>query len=515
MSDDFFLFADDISPDFSSSDEKGWKILIADDDREVHTVTRLVLRDFQFEGLGLQFFSAFSAAETCEIMRAHPDMAILLLDMVMETETSGIEVARFVRETLENHLVRIILRTGQPGQAPENQLIARYEINDYKEKTELTARKLFTVVTASIRSFRDLQTVERARRGLAHIVKSSGRIFEIQSFPTFARDVLVQLSQLMLAIGELDDTPGSGMVMICPAGSWVPVAGVGKYAGIEERPREVLPLAVDFCHQVAQKRTWLFENNVFSGYFKTRKGMEMLLFFEIGREFSRLEQNLVSTFSTNITTALDNLHLNQEIIQTQREVIFTLGEVLDTRSGETAHHVRRVGEMSAFLAQLSGRSEHECEIVRMAAPMHDVGKIGIPDRILHKPEPLTEEEFARIQEHTTIGYNILKHSTREIMQSAAIIALQHHERWDGSGYPRGLSGTDIHVFARITAIADVLDALLHPRPYKDAWQADQVKKYLQDQRGKQFDPHFVDLVLEHFDEFLTIIEHYSPVSDMT
>lgn len=513
MSDDFFLFADEIPPDFSSGSEKGWKILIADDDREVHTVTRLVLRDFQFDGRGLQFFSAFSAAETCEIMRRHPDMAMLLLDMVMETETSGIEVARFVRESLENHLVRIILRTGQPGQAPENQLIARYDINDYKEKTELTARKLFTVVTASIRSFRDLQTVERARRGLAQIVKSSGRIFELQSFPAFARDVLVQLSQLLLAIGELDDAPGSGVVMICPAGTWVPAAGVGKYAGIEERPAEIRPDAAEFCAGAAQKRTLLFENNRFAGYFKTRKGMEMLLFFEIDREYTRLEQNLVSTFSTNITTALDNLHLNQEIIQTQREVIFTLGEVMDTRSGETAHHVRRVGEMAAFLARLSGRPEHECELIRMAAPMHDVGKIGIPDRILLKPDPLSEEEFARIQEHTIIGYNILKHSTREIMQSAAIIALQHHERWDGTGYPRRLAGTDIHLFARITALADVLDALLHPRPYKEAWPPEQVRGYLAAQRGSQFDPRLVDLLLEHFDEFLEIISHYPQADD--
>ncbi len=513
MSDDYFLFADEVPPDLSGGSEKGWKILIADDDREVHTVTRLVLRDFQFDGRGLQFFSAFSAAETCEIMRNHPDMAMLLLDMVMETETSGIDVARFVRETLENHLVRIILRTGQPGQAPENQLISRYDINDYKEKTELTARKLFTVVTASIRSFRDLQTVERARRGLAQIVKSSGRIFEIQSFPAFARDVLVQLSQLLQAIGEIDDLPGSGLVMICPAGRWTPVAGVGKHSGIEERANELPSRVEDVCGRAAQKRTHVFEDNVFSGYFKTRKGMEMVLFFEIGREFTRLEQNLVSTFATNITTALDNLHLNQEIIQTQREVIFTLGEVLDTRSGETAHHVRRVGEMSAFLARLCGRPEHECELIRMAAPMHDVGKIGIPDRILLKPDPLTEEEFARIQEHTLIGYNILKHSTREIMQSAAIIALQHHERWDGTGYPRALAGTDIHLFARITTLSDVLDALLHPRPYKEAWDPERVRIYLAAQRGTQFDPHLVDLLLEHFDEFLEIIAHYPQPTD--
>jgi len=507
MTDDLLHFADEPESRLPQEDGSGWKILIADDDREVHTVTRLVLRDFQFEGRGLQFFSSFSAVETREIMQANPDMAMLLLDMVMETETSGIDVARFVREELGNHFVRIILRTGQPGQAPENQLISRYDINDYKEKTELTARKLFTVTTASIRSFRDLQTVERARRGLAQIVKSSSRIFEIQSFPAFARDVLVQLSQLLQVVGDPLDTPGSGVILRMGPAGWSVAAGVGRYAGSEKA--EVAPAAImDACSRALAERSLVFLDHRFVGYFKTRKSMEMLLYFENGRPSTRLEQNLVSTFATNITTALDNLHLNQEIIQTQREVIFTLGEVLDTRSGETAHHVRRVGEMAAFLSRLHGRPEHECELIRMAAPMHDVGKIGIPDRILLKPDPLTPEEFLRIQEHTLIGFNILKHSGRDIMQSAALIALQHHEKWDGSGYPHHLSGQEIHLFARITAIADVLDALLHPRPYKHAWTAAEVRTYLEEQSGVQFDPGLVDLLLAHFDDFLEIISSY-------
>lgn len=510
MSDELF-FAEEPDENPSTDGEDGWKILIADDDPEVHTVTRLVLRDFRFENRGLQFFSAYNAQETREIMSRQPDMAMLLLDMVMENEFSGVEVARFVREELNNSFVRIILRTGQPGQAPENQLIARYDINDYKEKTELTARKLFTVVTASIRSFRDLQTVERARRGLAQIVKSSGRIFEIQSFPAFARDVLVQLSQLLQVVGDPRDIPGSGVILRNGPHGWIIIAGVGRHAGIENTPQAVaVPQDImETCEGAMSEKTFVFPDHRFAGYFKTRKGLEMLLFFEAGRPTTRLEQNLICTFATNITTAMDNLHLNQEIIQTQREVIFTLGEVLDTRSGETAHHVRRVGEMAALLARLHNRPEPECELIRMAAPMHDVGKIGIPDRILLKPDPLTPEEFSRIQEHTIIGFNILKHSGRDIMQSAALIALQHHEKWDGSGYPNHLSGPSIHLFARITAIVDVLDALLHPRPYKKAWTRERVLEYLRDQAGVQFDPELVEIVLGHFPDFLAIVAQYS------
>ena len=206
--------------------------------------------------------------------------------------------------------------------------------------------------------------------------------------------------------------------------------------------------------------------------------------------------------------ALNNLFLTEEIVATQREVVLTLGEVVETRSKETAQHVKRVAEYSYLLAIRAGLSEDKAQLLRMASPMHDVGKIGIPDSILFKPGKLTEEEFSVIKTHTVIGHSILKNSPRRIMRTAATIALQHHERWDGTGYPHGLVEDETHVFGRITALADVFDALACDRVYKKAWPLDEVIGYLREQKGRQFDPLLTEIFLESMDEMLAIRARY-------
>lgn len=200
--------------------------------------------------------------------------------------------------------------------------------------------------------------------------------------------------------------------------------------------------------------------------------------------------------------------LQDEVIETQKEIILTLGEVVETRSNETANHVRRVAELSYILARRYGLDKEEADLLRLASPMHDVGKIGIPDTILNKPGKLTPAEVEVIKTHTTIGHEILKHSHRPIIKAAAIVAYEHHERWDGKGYPRGLAGEDVHVYGRITAIADVFDALGSERVYKKAWDMDRIKKYFEDGKGKQFDPYLTELFFDDIDEILALRRDY-------
>lgn len=195
-------------------------------------------------------------------------------------------------------------------------------------------------------------------------------------------------------------------------------------------------------------------------------------------------------------------HLNQEIIDTQRELIFTMGEICETRSHETGQHVKRVAEYSHLLARLYGCEE--VDLIQQASPMHDVGKVAIADSILHKPDKLTPEEWRTMRTHTTLGFSMLSVSKRPLLQMAATIALEHHERWDGLGYPNGLAGEGISLAARITAIADVFDALGSVRCYKSAWELPEILNYLRGQRGKHFDPTLLDLFFKHLDEFLAI-----------
>jgi len=200
--------------------------------------------------------------------------------------------------------------------------------------------------------------------------------------------------------------------------------------------------------------------------------------------------------------------LNKEIIETQKEVIFTMGSIGETRSKETGLHVKRVAEYSRLLALLSGLDDYEADLIAMASPMHDIGKVGIPDAILNKKGRLTEEEFEIMKTHVTIGYEMLKHSDRPIMRTAAIIALQHHEKWDGSGYPAGLAGEDVHIYGRITALADVFDALGSDRCYKKAWQDEDIFALLKEQSGKHFDPRMVEMFFDNLDDFFDIRSRY-------
>ena len=216
-----------------------------------------------------------------------------------------------------------------------------------------------------------------------------------------------------------------------------------------------------------------------------------------------LIQNVLRQRKINLGNA-EILALNREVIETQLELLSTLGEVIETRSQDTANHVRRVAAYSALLGQKYGLAQEDIVLLEAASPMHDVGKIGIPDAILHKPGKLTPEEFEIIKHHTVIGQRILHMSDRKLMVSARTIALQHHERWDGTGYPFGLKGEEISLLARISALADVYDALSLSRVYKEAWPKEKVLQFIRQERGGMFDPQIVDLFFEHLEELEAI-----------
>ncbi|NQY22098.1 MAG: HD domain-containing protein [Campylobacteraceae bacterium] len=203
--------------------------------------------------------------------------------------------------------------------------------------------------------------------------------------------------------------------------------------------------------------------------------------------------------------------LNIEIEDTQKEVIFTMGAIGESRSKETGNHVRRVAAYSVILATKYHLSKHNIKILKEASPMHDIGKVGIPDSILKKNDVLNAEEWKIMKTHAQLGYDMLKHSKREILKTASIVAYEHHEKWDGTGYPRGLKKEEIHIFGRITAVADVFDALGSSRCYKKAWPLDKLLKLFKEEKGKHFEPKLVDILFENIDEFLEIQKKYRDI----
>ncbi len=198
----------------------------------------------------------------------------------------------------------------------------------------------------------------------------------------------------------------------------------------------------------------------------------------------------------------------KSLVDREHETLQILGKTAEYKDPETASHVARVAKYSKLLAREYGLSQKEQDIIFYAAPFHDLGKVGIEDKILLKPGKLDEDEFKIMKTHAQIGYEILKDSKSEYLQAGAVIALTHHEKWDGSGYPNALTSENIHIFGRIVSIADVFDALTSFRPYKKAWSFEEALKYLDDKSGKDFDPKMVEIFKNKIDEVKEIYNSY-------
>ena len=233
-------------------------------------------------------------------------------------------------------------------------------------------------------------------------------------------------------------------------------------------------------------------------------------------EFDAMVQN-INDFNQHILRKekelkeknLELQNLNEEIESTLKDTLQAMGQIEEVRSDETKQHTQRVSSISALIAKEYGLDDGQVKLIELSSSLHDIGKIGIADAILNKPAALTDEEFTVMKTHTTVGYEILKHSERPVLQAAASIAYEHHEKYDGTGYPQGLKGNEIDIFAQIVAIVDVIDALLSKRVYKEIWSVDEVVAYLKEERGRHFEPKLVDIVLDNMDEYMRIIGNMS------
>lgn len=234
----------------------------------------------------------------------------------------------------------------------------------------------------------------------------------------------------------------------------------------------------------------------------------MLFISGVPKDLTDTQRHLIKIFSQNVQLAFENVQLQSEIEATQQELVYRLSEAVEQRSTETGNHVKRVAHICHILAEGYGLSKHDADLVRLASPLHDVGKVGIPDAILNKPAKLEPQEWEVMKTHTDKGYTILKDSPHEIVSTGAIIAKEHHEKWDGSGYPQGLSGNAINVFGRIVALADVYDALRHKRCYKEPWTLQNVVDEINAQKGTHFEPKMVEVFNEKLDELEAVLSRF-------
>lgn len=291
---------------------RSWKLLIVDDEREVHGVTQLALDGFEFHGRPLTFLHAYSGEEACQVARDTPDLAVILLDVVMEADDAGLRVVRYIRETLGNRFVRIILRTGQPGQAPEHRVITEYDINDYKHKTELTRQKLFTTVYTSLSSYRDLVALDANRRGLEHVIEASARIFELRSMDRFINGVLEQLTALLYLDQDAMLLRASSLAADGrDDGACEVVAATGRF-------RNCCGQTVDHCADsgaaksiaaARAQREGVFQERSYVGYHQSDDGQEHFLYVEGETPICVPGQHLIDLFIRNVAIAYQNVRL--------------------------------------------------------------------------------------------------------------------------------------------------------------------------------------------------------------
>jgi len=491
--------------------KRAWKVLIVDDERLIHATIQRGLEHCQFDGDGLQILHAYSTAEARILLQHHPDTALVLIDIFLETPTAGLDLVKYIRNSLNNRLIRLVLMTGQTDAAPALDIIETYDINDYKEKLELTTTKLKTLAYSMLRAYRDIVALDKARSSLELVVAASAQIVEIRSLQKFTSAVLMQLTALLnLGTDAAYIEIISGFAAANRNGRFQVLAGSGAYSDlVDGSPPELSDPDIirDLDSACQQKRNLYFDNRLVA-YFNTGRGFESLLYMNNLRPLNDQDKYLINLFCSNIAIAFENAYLREEIAQTQKEIVYLLSEAVETRSRETGNHVKRVAEISKLLALELNFSPEEAEHIKLAAPLHDLGKIGIPDAILHKPGALTREERETMKTHVTIGHDMLKRSQRPVLQYGAIIALEHHEHWNGDGYPAGKSGEEIHILGRIVAVADVFDSLANQRCYKKAWSLRAILEHFREKRGQQFDPQIVDTLLANIDAVLDIMELY-------
>lgn len=503
-----------------------YKVLIVDDEKTIHKITMMVLSKLNLGAKRLDFLSAYSAAEAKELMKKTEDIAVILLDVVMEEEDSGLKLVKYIRDELKNVKVRIILRTGQPGYAPQKEVIMNYDINDYKEKNLLTSSQLYISVITALRSYRDLDELDIRQEKLSKALNATSRVLSMENLDEMAAQFLKESKAfsefhnafvlITTTLKQDDDTYENLMENSH-------VYGTGRFDNIkkDEIEETYLDGIKAFVTSCAKNEESCSSNELVINI-KGKDTYHNVMYLYVEEALSLNDFHLIRLYGTNVLTAIQSTLFNKEmlqkqieinkknieIIETQQEMVMKLGEVVEYKSKETANHTIRVAEMAAVVGQKVGLSEEDCSLLRFSAPMHDVGKIGIEDRLLNKADKLTEDEYEVMKQHSKIGYELLKNSKRELLTSCAIVALQHHERWDGKGYPNGLKGKNIHLFGRIVALVDVFDALTHNRVYKSAWSIEDAKAYILNERGKHFDPDIVDVFIEVLPKILGIMDQF-------
>lgn len=476
--------------------KKKWRIMIVDDEPDIHTATRFALGGVKFEDRRIEWISAYSAKEAKVLLEHEKDIAVLFLDVVMESDMAGLEFARWYREENIDPCTRIIIRTGQPGQMPEKQVIVDYDLHDYKTKTDFTADRLYTTTITALRSYRDMCRLKESTRELEKVIHASSDIMQKRSLNDYIAE----------ALGRMQSIIGQGCKTLIAVRT---MGGDWKISNsINMNPEDAGQYLNDMDELMKEES--VRNGNCFVRRLSGNQNREYAIAAFSEQNFEEFQLDVLELYCNSVSIGLKNILLYDSVMQANKVTVMSLAQITEGRDKDTGEHVFRIAELSEKLGNRllekgiypNKITEEMVSYLGLSSTLHDLGKIGISDSILLKPGKLTSDEFEIIKTHTLVGADILKSilemSEEKIpyLEMGKSIAMYHHEHWDGKGYPKRLAGEEIPVEARVVAIVDVFDALTNQRCYKPAFSVEEALEIIRQGRGTHFDPVICDEFLE-------------------
>lgn len=494
--DDFIFAKEDVISEINSIATEGmccWNVLIVDDDPMVHEVTQSVLNDVIIDDRKVNFIDAYSAKDAIEILKNNDNIAVIFLDVVMETEDAGLSLCEVIRNELNNDMIQIILRTGQPGSNPEKEVVLKYKINDYKEKTELTAQKLFTCLVGAVRSYQGLVKVAQNKSGLDKIIAATQQLNKKTSVPLLMDGLLGQLTTI------IDYCERSFVFEVVNSSSFetlltpqdVRLMSCFGAENIEHFDNFLITLKE---RVVIDRKTYepSLHDKEYLCSFNYGKKCQYVLYLKAGRSLTLLDLELLHVFSSNIQVALDGLYRHQFVIESQQNTIEQLRKMI---SGSAECRVLNSRDFTTFCTLLAldfGVSRAQAETFTQALEAK---------RLLLGSEQLTDhpKHSFPVVERQHIG---TAGKINQSMLSTTNMLIQHrNERFDGSGYPIGLMGEAIPVMCRVDALARAFFGVVDNTNFRKPWDQTQIDQLFVQESGRHFDPALCEIVRLNLDKY--------------
>jgi response regulator RpfG family c-di-GMP phosphodiesterase len=485
-SSELFLFDDDDDIESLSSEPSPWKVLIVDDDSEMHTVTKLVLNNFSYQQRKLSFIDAYNAAEAFELLRQHADVAIALVDVVMESDDAGLKLIDDIRERLNNHDIRLILRTGQPGLAPIREVIRRYDVSDYKNKTELSDVNLDTLMCASLRAYQEISELHLQQNNLRAAIHSSSVVANCHDEQHLASSVYQEITKQLTK--QLPHQALNGFALALCHRQLRVLHSQGTLAELQDcRQLEDFPQLIQaMLRQALEQREHVHQQGK-SVFYLANGQLHPLLFYVEGWQENQAPQfEPLELYIQATAIRMENRLLQRQLAYGQLQLLDMVYQAIQ-QPPASDEHLHIVQQQTQQLAVQAGLSSEEAEQLSQVAAFYDLSQLGLPDVVLNC-SLLSAERWKCIAEHYALPEHLKSSAVQQQINNALIVAYQYRENWDGSGLPLGLAGDTIHLYARIVALAVFYAEHAHQANFT---------QQLQQATGQRIDPQLATFLVKH------------------